>query len=167
MSKKKAVTLDVREDIQRGREPFSRIMQAVASLGVGDDLVIIAPFEPTPLYAVLAQRGFSYQAQATESGDWQICFSHKTQEQDEARAPSRSHRPSEVSQIEVDTRGLEPPQPLVQILEAVATFPDGACIVALTDRRPMHLYAHLEERGLLGETKEAVDGSFITYVRRK
>jgi uncharacterized protein (DUF2249 family) len=142
-------------------------MQAVASLGARDDLVIIAPFEPTPLYAVLAERGFSYQAKETESGDWQICFSHKLQEQDEAKAPLKTHRPSRVSEIEVDTKGLEPPQPLVRILEAVATLPDGASIVALTDRRPMHLYSHLEERGLVGETKEAVDGSFITYVRRK
>jgi uncharacterized protein (DUF2249 family) len=167
MSKKKAVTLDVREDIQRGREPFSRIMQAVTSLGAGDDLVIIAPFEPTPLYAVLAQRGFSYQAQATESGDWQICFSHKLQEQEEVKSPSRSLTPSGISETEVDTRGLEPPQPLVKILEAVANLREGVSLVALTDRRPMHLYAHLEERGFLGETKEAVDGSFITYVRRK
>ena len=167
MSKKRPVTLDVREDIQRGREPFSRIMQAVANLGAGDDLVIIAPFEPTPLYAVLAQRGFSYQAEETESGDWQIRFSHQAQEKDEAKASSSSHRPSGVSEVEVDTRGLEPPQPLVKILEAVANLPEGSSIVALTDRRPMHLYAHLEERGLLSETKEAVDGSFITYVRRK
>jgi len=167
MSKKRAVTLDVREDIQRGREPFSRIMLAVASLGAGDDLVIIAPFEPTPLYAVLAQRGFSYQAQETESGDWQIRFNRTAQEQDGIKDSSRPVNPSGVSEVEVDTRGLEPPQPLVKILEAVTNLPEGSSIVALTDRRPMHLYAHLEERGLLSETKEAVDGSFITYVRRK
>ena len=167
MSKKRTVTLDVREDIQRGREPFSRIMQAVASLGAGDDLVIIAPFEPTPLYAILAQRGFSHQAKALESGDWQIRFSHGAQQKDEAKTPSKSLRLSKVSEIKVDTRGLEPPEPLVKILEAVANLPDGVDLTALTDRRPMHLYAHLEERGLLSETKESAEGGFITYVRRK
>jgi uncharacterized protein (DUF2249 family) len=167
MSKKRTVTLDVREDIQRGREPFSRIMQAVASLGAGDDLVIIAPFEPTPLYAILAQRGFSYQAKEIETGDWEIRFSHGAQQKEEARASSKSLRPPEVSEIKVDTRGLEPPEPLVKILEAVVNLPDGVDLVALTDRRPMHLYAHLEERGLLSETKEAANGGFITYVRRK
>ena len=86
MSKKRTVTLDVREDIQRGREPFSRIMQTVAGLGAGDDLVIIAPFEPTPLYAVLAQRGFSYQAKEIDSGDWEIRFSRGSQQKDEAKA---------------------------------------------------------------------------------
>jgi uncharacterized protein (DUF2249 family) len=167
MSKKRAVTVDVREDIKRGREPFSRIMQAVAGLGAEDDLVLIAPFEPTPLYAILAQRGFSHESQETESGDWQIHFSRKAQESNGAKTSPASLRPSGVSEFEVDTRGLEPPQPLVKILEAVATLPEGVSIVALTDRRPMHLYAHLEERGFLGETKEADDGSFITYVRRK
>ena len=167
MSKKRTVTLDVREDIQRGREPFSRIMQTVASLGAGDDLVIIAPFEPTPLYAVLAQRGFSYQAKEIDSGDWEIRFSRGSQQKDEAKASPKSPRPTEVSEVKEDTRGLEPPEPLVKILEAVANLPDGVDLVAFTDRRPMHLYAHLEERGLHSETKQAADRGFITYVRRK
>lgn len=167
MSKNRAVTLDVREDIQRGREPFSRIMQVVASLGAGDDLVILAPFEPTPLYAVLAQRGFFHQSKETESGDWQVRFSREGQESDVAKSQPSSPGPAEVLELEVDTRGLEPPQPLVKVLEAVANLPQGVTLLARTDRRPMHLYAQLEERGFQSDTEEAPDGSFITYVRRK
>ena len=69
--------------------------------------------------------------------------------------------------LEVDARGLEPPQPLVTILEALATLPEGARLRALTDRRPMHLYAQLEERGFVGESEEQKDGSFVTNVRRR
>ncbi len=167
MSKKRAVTLDVREDIQRGREPFSKIMQAVADLGAADALIIIAPFEPTPLYAVLAQRGFSHQSQQNETGEWKIHFSREGRAPEVSASPLKSPEPVEVCELEVDTRGLEPPQPLVKILEAVATLPEGGSIVARTDRRPMHLYAQLEERGFLSDTEEAPDGSFITYVRRK
>lgn len=167
MSKKRAVTLDVRDDLQRGREPFSKIMQAVADLGAADDLVIIAPFEPTPLYAVMAQRGFFHQSQQTETGDWQVHFSRDGKSADETKGSPTLLEPGEVSEIQVDTRGLEPPQPLVKILEAVATLPEGVFIVARTDRRPMHLYAQLEERGFLSDTEEAPDGSFVTYVRRK
>lgn len=68
--------------------------------------------------------------------------------------------------LEVDARGLEPPQPLVRILEAVATLPDGATLRARTDRRPMHLYALLAERGYRAETLEQSDGSFLTLIRR-
>ena len=51
------VTLDVREDIRNGREPFAKIMQTIASLKNDDQLLLIAPFEPAPLFALLAQRG--------------------------------------------------------------------------------------------------------------
>jgi uncharacterized protein (DUF2249 family) len=68
--------------------------------------------------------------------------------------------------IELDARGLEPPQPLVRILEALSSLPDHAGLRAHTDRRPMHLYAQLEERGFTGDSVEQPDGSFITHIRR-
>jgi uncharacterized protein (DUF2249 family) len=68
--------------------------------------------------------------------------------------------------LTVDARGLEPPQPLVVILEALMRLPEGAELQARTDRRPMHLYGHLEERGFTGTTEEQPDGSFLTTIRR-
>src|SRR5690606_30324432 len=47
------VDLDVREDLRSGREPFSRIMAAVATVPPGGTLRLRATFEPVPLYAVL------------------------------------------------------------------------------------------------------------------
>jgi uncharacterized protein (DUF2249 family) len=67
----------------------------------------------------------------------------------------------------LDARGLEPPEPLVKILEALTALPEGAGLRAHTDRRPMHLYAQLEERGFVGETEEQPDGSFVTHVHRR
>ena len=37
---------------------------------------------------------------------------------------------------------------------------------AQTDRRPLHLYPLLEQRGFTGETEEQSDGSFVTTIRR-
>jgi uncharacterized protein (DUF2249 family) len=68
--------------------------------------------------------------------------------------------------VMLDARGLEPPQPLVVILEALERLPQGAAMRACTDRRPMHLYALLEQRGFIGETEAQHDGSFITTIRR-
>ena len=70
-----------------------------------------------------------------------------------------------VAEIELDVRGLEPPQPMVRILEALTTLAPGAALRARTDRRPMHLYALLEERGFRATTEPEPDGSFVTHIR--
>lgn len=49
--------------------------------------------------------------------------------------------------IEVDNRGLEPPEPMVRILRALSSLPDGDDVEALMDREPMMLYPELERRG--------------------
>jgi uncharacterized protein (DUF2249 family) len=178
---KNVFTLDVREDIRQGREPFSRIMQAVAGLKDQQDLLLIAPFKPAPLFGVLAAQGFSHDATETATGDWEVRFTrgaeatagiesragrvHSNTDTEASPSPKRPACAGTPT-LDVDARGLEPPQPLVKILEAVETLPTGAELRAHTDRRPMHLYAHLEERGFAGETQEQADGSFITHVRR-
>ena len=54
---------------------------------------------------------------------------------------------------------------MVKILEALASLPEGMGIRAFTDRRPVHLYAQLEDRGFTGLSEEQSDGSFITHIR--
>jgi uncharacterized protein (DUF2249 family) len=170
----RTITLDVREDIQNGREPFGKIMQAVAALNDNQQLRLIAPFEPAPLYAVLAQRGYSHQSKPTPTGDFDVLFTRGSCDPAKLEATPVPPPPGPQTRsctgtpvIEVDARGLEPPQPLVKILEALATLPEGARLRARTDRRPMHLYAQLEERGFVGESEEQRDGSFVTNVRRR
>jgi hypothetical protein len=108
----------------------------------------------------MARKGFQHQARPTAGGDWEVLFSRATQD---AHPTSAASGPAF---LQVDARGLEPPQPLVTILEALATLPPAAGLRARTDRRPMHLYAQLEARGFVGETQEEEDGSFITRIRR-
>jgi uncharacterized protein (DUF2249 family) len=167
----RTITLDVREDIRNGREPFSRIMRTVAALKSDEKLLLIAPFEPAPLYAVLGQQGFSHQANSTEAGDWEVLFVRDSGAEvvpaPRTRQSAAPHPPSPSGEafVELDARGLEPPEPLVKILEALAALPAGAQLRAHTDRRPMHLYAQLEERGFAGESTEQSDGSFVTLIR--
>lgn len=68
------VTVDVRDDIRAGREPFQRIMAAVASLREGQALELINVFEPLPLYEVMRQRGFAHRTERTADGDWRVIF---------------------------------------------------------------------------------------------
>ena len=67
--------------------------------------------------------------------------------------------------IELDARDLEPPQPLLKTLEAVATLPPDTALRLHTRWRPALLYAELEKRGFVGESQEQSDGSFITHIR--
>ena len=73
--KSKMVTVDLREHIRDGRDPFSRIMQAVGALQAEENLRLITPFEPLPLYGVLASQGFTHSSRSMESGDWEVTFS--------------------------------------------------------------------------------------------
>src|SRR5579859_4986510 len=73
------VTLDVREDLRSGREPFTKIMTAATALRRGGNLLIIAPFQPVPLLSVLKKLGFSYTANRTDSGDWKVLFTRQTE----------------------------------------------------------------------------------------
>ena len=89
----KIVTVDVREDIRNGGEPFSRIMGAVAALAEGQDLLLIAPFEPLPLFGVLAKKGFHHSSREVTQGHWEVLFS---------RGVNSETTPTKTSQTKVD-----------------------------------------------------------------
>ena len=73
------ITVDVRETIRSGQEPFPRIMEAVGRLREGEQLRILAPFEPRPLIGVLATQGFTATITPIEAGDFEIIFSAPAQ----------------------------------------------------------------------------------------
>jgi uncharacterized protein (DUF2249 family) len=66
--------LDVRPDLARGEEPFSKIMSAARSVQPGGRLVVLTPFEPEPLYGVLAKMGFSNVTEALGSEGFRVTF---------------------------------------------------------------------------------------------
>ncbi len=67
-------TVDARPIIASGGEPFETIMSAASSLSDGEDLVVLAPFEPVPLEGVLSSQGFTYEAEDLGGGDWRVTF---------------------------------------------------------------------------------------------
>jgi uncharacterized protein (DUF2249 family) len=161
----RTVTLDVRDDLRQGREPFGRIMGAVAHLATGQDLLLMAPFEPVPLFGVMEREGFGHESRQTAAGDWEVRFSRRLPLHPKSHSPPASGAGSGPPALDLDARGLEPPQPMVKILEALGALPPGAVLRARTDRRPMHLFAQLEARGFTGESVEQTDGSFVTHIR--
>lgn len=67
-------TLDVRDILKAGGEPFSEIMQAVEGLSPGQGLRLLATFKPVPLFGVMAQRGFGHSEREIGGGDWEVVF---------------------------------------------------------------------------------------------
>lgn len=66
--------VDVRPIKARGEEPFDTIMAAVAALGEGEPLVILAPFDPEPLKGVLGEKGFTSETSQLDDGAFQVVF---------------------------------------------------------------------------------------------
>ncbi len=52
-----------------------------------------------------------------------------------------------MTDIHLDNRGLQPPEPMVRILRALAEISAQDQLVVLMDREPLLLYPELERRG--------------------
>ncbi len=172
------VHLDVREDLRAGREPLARIQAAVAGLGPDGVLVLRVPFEPVPLYRVLGRRGFAHFAERRAADDWAVWFYRDAAA---AAAGGSAVEPGGATAAgagpggapatggevpAVDVRGLEPPLPMVRVLEAVEALAPGQRLTVLHDRRPLFLYAQLDARGLGHTTEEPAPGIVRITIRR-
>jgi uncharacterized protein (DUF2249 family) len=156
------VEVDVRDDIRRGEEPFARIMAAVKALAPVEVLVIRAPFEPVPLYDVLGRRGLAHWTEQRAPDDWCVWF-HRD---DRAPAPA-APPPAPPAGATLDVRGLEPPLPMVRVLERLDALEPGGVLTVLHERRPLFLYPQLEERGFRHETDEPEPGLVRIVIRRE
>jgi uncharacterized protein (DUF2249 family) len=159
------VHLDVREDIRDGLEPFAQIMAAVAALGPDQALVLRTPFEPVPLYRVLGARGFGHWTEQRGAGDFSTWFYRETRGTT-AMCPPGGPGTARARATTIDVRGLEPPEPMVQVLEAIERLEAGDTLVVIHERRPVFLYPQLEERGFRHETEEVAPGLVRIVIRR-
>jgi len=163
------VHIDVREDIARGQEPFARIMGAVKGLREGDVFVLRAPFEPIPLYDVLGKRGFAHWTESLGAADWRLWFYRDAAPGGAATSSAApgSQAPAPGRLVRIDVRGLEPPQPMVLVLEQLEGLGAGQDLEVIHDRRPLFLYPQLDERGFAHDTDEPEAGVVRILIRRK
>lgn len=154
--------LDVRPQLQRGEEPFGAIMAATDRLQPGQSLRLIAPFRPAPLFGVMANRGFGVREHRRPDGAWEIVFAPLDGAVPDAglapgSAPGAAMWPDPSQTL--DLAGLMPPEPMVRILEMLATLPAGEVLFALLDREPMFLFPELAQRGHEWAGNFAPDGA--------
>ena len=74
MKPRKFKTVDVRDIIATGGEPFPAIRSAVDVLAKGEGLSVIAPFLPSPLIERLGSEGFRSDIARQADGTWITYF---------------------------------------------------------------------------------------------
>jgi hypothetical protein len=73
-TRRKYHTLDVRPLLARGEEPLPAIRQRIAALSADEGLVVIAPFLPAPLIALLQGEGVATRFERGTAGEWIVYF---------------------------------------------------------------------------------------------
>lgn len=66
--------------------------------------------------------------------------------------------------IELDVRGLAPPEPFEHIMQALQMLPDGASLRVLIHREPFPLYEVLKGNGYTWQATELADGNFSILI---
>jgi tRNA 2-thiouridine synthesizing protein A len=67
----------------------------------------------------------------------------------------------------IDVRGLEPPEPMVRVLEELKWLQPGQRLEVFHERRPMFLYPQLDDRGFSHETDEPEPGVVRIVIQRQ
>ncbi len=174
--------LDVRSIVCR--EKHATIFKQWHELAVGDAFVLVNDHDPVPLY-------YQFSAMFPDAFDWtyvedgpdvfqvRITRLRETSVATVGLPPrsscgGRHHHEQEPMTVrvetrgdELDVRGLEPPQPMIAILEVVEELAPGAVLLARTDRNPLHLLPELDRRGFEHSSSELPDGSWRTRITRR
>jgi uncharacterized protein (DUF2249 family) len=83
---------------------------------------------------------------------------------DEPLRPLSMSQPS--AAFALDVRGLEPPLPMLRVLEQLESLPAGQTLEITHDRRPLFLYPQLDKRGFGHETDEPEPGIVRIRIRK-
>ncbi len=161
------LTLDVRDILRSGGEPFGAIMQGIGALAPGQGLRLLTTFHPVPLLVVLAGRGFTHTELSLPNGEWEVLFTPTAVAdvaQDIAKHASSSEFGDATAQS-LDNRFLPPPEPMIRTLQALEGVPPGTALEALFDREPLILYGELRQRGHTFQADKRSDGSYRVLIR--
>ena len=161
----KIIEFDVRPILSSGKDPFVDIMEKVKNLKEDETLMIINTFEPVPLYSVLGNKGYAHKT-ICENDTWKIYFfkDGNSNVKDELNESGKPEFNEEV--FELDVRGLEPPEPMVKILETLPKLRDNTILLVHHHREPLMLYEKLTERGYEAVTNKIADDYYKVVITK-
>lgn len=187
------VELDVRPHLRKKLEPFQLIMETVKKLKKDDVFVLHATFKPTPLLGLMRTKGFVNKTEKRADDHWVVTFvSRKNKhlletfsigdrdgngspDTDDPASPDTASALAKTGDgdesgkpktIELDNRGLEPPQPMVRTLSALERCRPGDEVIIHNDRVPVFLIEELNNLGYPHSVEEQPDGSAKVKIRK-
>lgn len=164
------ITLDVRDDLASGKDPFQKIMNTLSSVSQNNYLLIINSFEPIPLINILKKKGYEcYSEQVLK--DLFYTYFKKTDD----KSADKHSIPSSVvlstnNEFEkrlnsfagnmktIDVRNLEMPLPMVTILKELDTLPEEQALFVHHKKIPQFLLPELKERNFSWLIREDGEG---------
>ncbi len=159
------IELDVRDILRGGGEPLPQILAAADRLPQDWVLHLRSPFQPVPLYVVMADREFRHHSTMFAGDDWSTWFWRASEEAaathtELTQVVPRTPAPADAR----DLRDLPPPEPLLAILAHVQDV-GTACRMVLPCA-PTPLGALLEGHGWeVGPSEVLADGSVVVTIR--
>lgn len=156
----RARELDVGSVLASGGDPFALIMKTTKTLGSDEALHLVLPFEPAPLYEVMRALGRAALTQRAGSDVHVWFYPDATRQQQ----PASDDRAPLLPPVQLDVRELEPPQPMIAILQKLTELGPGAQLVVEHHREPVLLYEKLQLRGYAARTTKRCEGSYVIRI---
>ena len=171
VSAEKIKQLDVRPVIDSGRDPFSDIMNFIKELKDDEIFLLINSFEPIPLYSVLSKKGFEHYTEKIDSV-FKVYFYKSVPGEstniNSSEGFNENNGQNDITNvIEIDVRKLEPPEPMIKILEMLAQVDEKSLLLVHHHREPMMLYPKLEERGYQAVSNKIEENYYKVVITKK
>lgn len=154
--------LDVRPVLDKGGDPFALIMKTTSQLAPDEALHLVVGFEPRPLYEVMRASGRAAHTEERD-GTYHVWFYADPNAPREAARPAGERVPLQ-EPVEIDVRGLAPPEPMITILERLTDLGEGARLRVLHHREPHLLYDKLALRGYAARCTRQPNGDVLVEV---
>lgn len=165
------VKLDVRDMLRSGEEPFGMIMNAVKNLKDQQILLLEVLFEPGPLYDVMERKGYQNYTEKVSDEHFRVYFykvKQKRAVEEKQEVPNIDARKRrDGSKIILNVKGLEPPQPMEMILNALEELREGEELIVEHERKPVYLLPRLAERGVEYVIEEKAPNDVLIIIKKK
>ena len=161
------ITLDVRPILDSGKDPLKDILAKIKELKTGDILLIINSFEPFPLYTLLEKKGFQHRTEK-ENDIYRIYFYRIEDSQGSLPAVNAELSEDDFENIiNLDVHELQPPEPMMKILENLHRVDEKSVMLVYHHREPNLLYPKLEERGYQAACHKLGEDNYKILISKK
>lgn len=163
LSPNRTIELDVRPEIESGKDPLQLILEKIKALKPGQVLKLINSFEPVPLIVLLQKQGFESHVEVI-SPDLVITWLYSNKPVEiQGLDPAKSMGWDTVLKRfdhrlqSIDVRQLEMPLPMLTILDALEQLPPDQALYVHHKRIPLFLLPELADRHFDYRVKQVSD----------